>query len=125
LMAMNPYPPGAAYQATAARPWFNFPNLAQRQGSLFQGGFFSNNRSSTYSPANSYLASNTPYNQQSNGWGPTGSTSALGFRPMSNPIPTMNTPTQASGWNGTGWGMPASNSYRDPLQGGMPATEMR
>lgn len=97
-----PYP----YANTASRPFFNWPSFASGTGSLFNNGLFSNNRST------SYVASNAP-TAQPYVWG--NNLSGLTFRPNTSPYVA---PQQS-------WGMSPGNSYRDPMQGGMPATVLR
>ena len=94
------------YTNTASRPLFNRPLFASGTGSLFSNGLFSNNRNTNY------VASNTPA-AQPYVWG--NNLSGLTFRPNTSPYVT---PQQS-------WGMSSGNSYRDPMQGGMPATVMR
>lgn len=124
--APNPaYPPIYPNVNMAARPLFNWPTFATGTGSLFDSGLFSNNRNT------SYVASNTPVTQpyvlgNSNAYSNAyngaysnaysgGDQSGFGFRPITN---TYVTPQQS-------WGMVPGNTYRDPMQGGMPATVLR
>lgn len=117
--------PGYPYTSVASRPLFNWPSFASGTGSLFERGLFSNNRNT------SYVASNTPVTQpyvwgnsagmnnsfnSFNGGSASGmGSSGFGFRPISN---AYATPQQS-------WGMVPGNTYRDPMQGGMPATVLR
>jgi len=107
----TPYP-GNPYQAnpyvnTASRPLFNLPSFVTGTGSLFGNSLFSSNRGTNY------VASNIPVSQPYL-WG-SGNTNGPYFRPNSSPY-TTQPPT---------WGVTPSNSYRDPMQGGMPATVLR
>jgi len=95
------------YAATASKPLFSWPKFASSTGSLFSSDLFSNNRNA------SYVASNTPVAQPFAGAGST--QNSLGFRPITS---SYTTPQQ-------NWGMTQADSYRDPVQGGMPATTMR
>jgi len=99
--------PNPAYASTASRPVFPWTNLVNGTGSLFG--------SSAIAPksAPSYVASNTPMNQPnvSGNSNPYGG----GFRPVSSPYVA---PPPA-------WGVSPGVNYRDPMQGGMPATELR
>ena len=94
------------YVNTASRPLFNWPSFASGTGSLFSNGLFNNNRNTNYVASNTTAAQ--PYV-----WG--NNLSGLTFRPNTSPYVT---PQQS-------WGMTTGNSYRDPMQGGMPATVMR
>ncbi len=99
--------PSYPYANTASQllsPWKSF---ASGTGSLFSSSLFSNNRNTNY------VASNTPV-AQPYGWG-NNNQSGMSFRPNTSPYVT---PQQS-------WGMPSGNSYRDPMQGGMPATVLR
>jgi len=112
--AANPYapayPPVYPYTNTASRPPFNWPSFASGTGTLFGSSLFSNSRNTQY------VASNTPVTQPYV-WGNNinSNPSGLSFRPNTSPyaVPQQN------------WGMVPSNTYRDPMQGGMPATVMR
>jgi hypothetical protein len=130
---------------TATRPLIQLPAFLNRSGSLFGSSVFANNRNAipNYAGPNygTYMASNTNVNQPyvwggNNGFSNTGygssggsgfggsnpSTSGpSGFRPNTSPYasqPAFNGQPQPT-WNATGIG------YRDPLQGGMQATELR
>ncbi len=118
--APNPvYPPVYPNVNTASRPIFNWPTFASGTGSLFGNSLFSNNRNTNY------VASNTPVTQpyvlgNNNNVFSGSSQSGLSFRPNSSPYATS--PYAAPQQN---WGMVPSNTYRDPMQGGMPATVLR
>jgi hypothetical protein len=100
--AFNP-----GYTNTASRPVFTWPTFSSGTGSLFSSSLFTSNRSP------SYLASNSSAGQP-NSWVNSSST-GFGFRPNTSPF----LPQQPN------WGIAPSTNYRDPLQGGMPATELR
>lgn len=102
-MPTQPYP----YANTASRPFFNWSSFTAGTGSLFSNSLFSNNRSPNY------VASNTPAAQPYM-WG-LNNQNAINFRPNTSPYAT---PEQ-------GWGMAPGTNYRDPMQGGMPATVLR
>ena len=94
------------YANTASRPLFNWQSFTSGTGSLFSNGLFNSNRNANY------VASNTPA-AQPYVWG--NNLNGLTFRPNTSPYVT---PQQS-------WGMTTGNSYREPMQGGMPATVMR
>ncbi len=101
-----------SYTNTASLPVYQWPAFVSATGSLFSSDPFS---SSSIPP--SYVASNTPYSQpytQPYIWGNSNQT-ATDFRPNSSPYATPP-PT---------WGMSPASTYRDPMQGGMQATELR
>jgi len=115
----QPYQP-TSYTNTASLPVYQWPAFVSATGSLFSSDPFG----STSQPP-SYVASNTPYGQpysqtysqpysQPYIWG-NSNQSATGFRPNSSPYATPP-PT---------WGMSPASTYRDPMQGGMQATELR
>ena len=85
-------------------PWTSF---ASGTGSLFRSSLFSNNSNTNY------VASNTPVTQPYL-WG-NNNPSGMSSQPNMSP----NVATQPS------WGIPPNASYRDPMQGGMPATVLR
>ncbi len=91
----------------ATRPLFNWPGFASSTGSLFGNSLFSNNRNTNY------VASNAPVAQPYL-WG-LNNQNGVNFRPNSSPY---TTPPQ-------NWGMSPGTNYRDPMQGGMPATVLR
>jgi hypothetical protein len=95
------------YANTASRPLFTWPTFASGTGSLFSHSLFSSNRNTNY------VASNTPV-AQPYVWG-NNNQNGISFRPNSSPFaaPQQN------------WGMTPGNNYRDPMQGGMPATVLR
>ncbi len=95
------------YANTASRPFFNWSSFTAGAGSLFSNSLFSNNRSPNY------VASNTPAAQPYM-WG-LNNQNGINFRPNTSPYAT---PEQ-------GWGMAPGTNYRDPMQGGMPATVLR
>lgn len=103
-VAPNPANP---YAITASQPLSRWTSFASGTGSLFSGSLFSNNRNTNY------VASNTPVGQPYV-WG-NNNQSSMSFRPNTSPYlaPQQN------------WGMPPGNSYRDSMQGGMPATVLR
>lgn len=103
-VAPNPTYPYANTASQLLSPW---KSLASGTGSLFSSSLFSNNRNT------SYVASNTPV-AQPYVWG-NNNQSGMSFRPNTSPYVT---PQQS-------WGMPSGTSYRDPMQGGMPATVLR
>ncbi len=94
------------YANTASRPIFTWPTFASGTGSLFSNSLFSSNRNTNY------VASNTPV-AQPYVWG--NNQNGISFRPTTSPYVT---PQQ-------NWGMTPGNNYRDPMQGGMPATVLR
>lgn len=101
-----------SYTNTASLPVYQWPAFVSATGSLFSSDPFG---SSSKPP--SYVASNTPYSQpysQPYIWGNSNQT-ATDFRPNSSPYATPP-PT---------WGMSPASTYRDPMQGGMQATELR
>ena len=98
---------GTPYANPAAASGFKWPTFATGTGSLFASDFFVSKSNANY------VASNVPVTQPYL-WG-NGSQSGSSFRPNTSPyaMPPQNsvvTPT---------------NSYRDPMQGGMPATVLR
>ena len=95
------------YANTASRPLFTWPTFASGTGSLFNNSLFSANRNTNY------VASNTPVSQPYV-WG-NNNQNGMSFRPNTSPFaaPQPN------------WGMTPGNNYRDPMQGGMPATVLR
>ena len=97
-----------SYTNTASLPVYQWPAFVSATGSLFSSDPFS---SSSIPP--SYVASNTPYSQPYI-WG-NGNQTATDFRPNSSPY-AAPPPT---------WGMSPTSTYRDPMQGGMQATELR
>jgi len=114
----QPYPASSqpsqptSYTNTASLPVYQWPAFVAATGSLFSSDPFS---SSSIPP--SYVASNTPYIQpysQPYIWGNSNQT-ATDFRPNSSPY-AAPPPT---------WGMSPTSTYRDPMQGGMQATELR
>ena len=105
--AMSSAPNGVFPNYSAnAFPVFKWPTFASGTGSLFGSSLFNNNRNPNYIASNSPVAQPYP-------WG-NSNQSALSFRPNSSP----NAPQQS-------WGMTTGNAYRDPMQGGMPATVLR
>ncbi len=103
------YPPAYPYVNTASRPIFNMPQFASGTGSLFGNSFFNSNRNTNY------VASSTPVTQPYV-WGNNNSNQGgLSFRPNTSPNSTPQ----------SNWGMVPSNTFRDPMQGGMPATVLR
>ena len=105
--APNAVPGAYPYANTASRPLFTWPTFASGTGSLFNNSLFSANRNTNY------VASNTPVSQPYL-WG-INNQNGIGFRPNTSPYLT---PQQ-------NWGMTPGNNYRDPMQGGMPATVLR
>ena len=103
-VAPNPANP---YAITASQPLSRWMSFASGTGSLFSGSLFSNNRNTNYVASNTPVAN--PYLWANN------NQSGMSFRPNTSP----NVAPQPS------WGMPPSNSYRDPMQGGTPATVLR
>lgn len=99
--------PAYPYAITASQPLSRWTSFASGTGSLFSGSLFNNNRNTNY------VASNTPVGQPYV-WG-NNNQSSMSFRPNTSPYVT---PQQS-------WGMPPGNSYRDPMQGGMPTTVLR
>ena len=85
-------------------PWTSF---ASGTGSLFSSSLFSNNSNTNY------VASNTPVSQPYL-WG-NSNQSGMSTQPNTSPYAM---PPQS-------WVMPPATSYRDPMQGGMPATVVR
>ena len=107
-----PYTPNTVagynpYANTASRPFFTWPTFASGTGSLFNSSLFSSNRNTNY------VASNTPV-AQPYVWG-NNNQNGMSFRPNTSPFAA---PQQY-------WGMTPGNNYRDPMQGGMPATVLR
>ena len=108
------YPPSQpmSYTNTASLPVYQWPAFVSATGSLFSSDPFG----STSKPP-SYVASNAsvsqPYSQPYI-WG-NSNPSPTDFRPNSSPYATPP-PT---------WGMSPASTYRDPMQGGMQATELR
>ena len=101
-----------SYTNTASLPVYQWPAFVSATGSLFSSDPFG---SSSKPP--SYVASNTSYSQpysQPYIWG-NSNQAATDFRPNSSPYATPP-PT---------WGMSPASTYRDPMQGGMQATELR
>lgn len=101
-----------SYTNTASLPVYQWPAFVSATGSLFSSNPFG---SSSKPP--SYVASNTPISQpysQPYIWG-NSNQSATDFRPNSSPYATPP-PT---------WGMSPATTYRDPMQGGVQATELR
>ena len=108
------YPMGAtppngayAYSAPATSPVFKWPTFASGTGSLFGSSLFNSNRNGNY------VASNTTVGQPYL-WG-NSNPSEVGFRPNTSPYAAPQ----------PSWGMTSGNTYRDPMQGGMPATVLR
>ena len=97
----NPY---ANTASQGLSPWASF---ASGTGSLFGRNLFTNNSNTNY------VASNTTVSQPYL-WG-NNNQSGMISQPNTNPYAM---PQQT-------WGMPPSTSYRDPMQGGMPATVLR
>jgi len=98
----NVYPNNSANVS----PVFKWPTFASGTGSLFGSSLFNSNRNPNY------IASNSPVTQPYL-WG-NSNPGDLSFRPNTSPF----TPQQS-------WGMTTGNTYRDPMQGGMPATVLR
>ena len=101
-----------SYTNTASLPVYQWPAFVSATGSLFSSDPFG----STSKPP-SYVASNTPVSQpysQPYIWGNSNPT-ATDFRPNSSPYATPP-PT---------WGMSPASTYRDPMQGGTQATELK
>ena len=118
----QPYP--ASYQPSQPTPYTNTASLPIYQWPAFvsaTGSLFSSDPFGSTSKPPSYVASNTPVGQpysqpysQPYIWG-NSNQSATDFRPNSSPYATPP-PT---------WGMSPTSTYRDPMQGGMQATELR
>jgi len=96
------YPNNSPYVS----PVFKWPTFASGTGSLFGSSLFNSNRNANY------VASNTPVAQPYL-WG-NSNRGELSFRPNSSPYAAQQS-----------WGMTTGNTYRDPMQGGMPATVLR
>ncbi len=110
---VSPYAP-SAYTA-AYTPNGAWSKLLSGTGSLFQGGLFRNNRN--YTTVASNTAPGQPYwfNPQPS---VTGASSPSGFRPSTSPFANNSNEATSS------FAAPIS-PYRDPIQAGMPATELR
>jgi hypothetical protein len=107
----SPYATNPAYANTAARPTFAWPNIASSTGTLFNKSIFGNSRNPNYVATNTQVGQ--PYL-----WGngaPNNMMGTAGFRPNSSPYTTPQ----------PNWGIAPGNNYRDPVQGGMPATVLR
>jgi hypothetical protein len=113
----NGYQQPGYYQTAYVAP-IQIPAFLNWQGSLFGSSAIANSPVGG-SPSTTYVASNTPVSQPYL-WGPS-SQSASGFRPTTSPYSGQ----AAYGAPQTTWGMSPSETYRDPMQGGMQPTELR
>jgi hypothetical protein len=116
-----PYGTTQPYNNMAARPTFSLANLTALQGSLFGSSFVNSQSTPTYMASNT--AAGQPY---ASGNGMSGSE----FRPTTNPYASTNYSANPNGTNPymapqNTWGVTPTNTYRDPIQGGMQATELR